>query len=296
MQALGAPERTPMPGPTHRDVTASGIRLRVVEHGEGPPIVLVHGLFMDHRTWDGVRSELSDRYRIITPDLPGFGQSEKPSPNRFPYGIDAFAEAIADLYAGLELGRAALVGHGLGGAVVLTLAARHPELVSHLVLVSPLVPPERPSLESRLARLPFVGNLVFRQLVGRSLFRAYFRERMLSSSAGAASERIDAFYDAFNSPAARGSALATLRSCADPRPALAQTSRIQTPTLVIWGHGDALSPARFGQRLAREIRGAGFEQLDAGHAPQEERPREVARLVARFLGDGQPERATHVRG
>jgi pimeloyl-ACP methyl ester carboxylesterase len=288
MQALGAPERNPMPGPTRRDVTASGIRLRVVEDGDGLPIVMVHGLFMDHRTWDGVRAELRDRYRIITPDLPGFGQSEMPAPSRFPYDIEAFAEAIADLYAGLELGRAALVGHGLGGAVVLTLAARHPELVSHLVLVSPLVPPERPSLESRIARLPFIGNLVFRQLVGRGLFRAYFRERMLSSSAGAASERIDAFYEAFNSPAARGSALATLRSCADHRTALAQTSRIQTPTLVIWGHADALSPARFGQRLAREIRGAGFELLDAGHAPQEERPREVARLVARFLGSAPP--------
>lgn len=295
MQALGAPEPNPMPGPTHRDVTASGIRLRVVEDGAGVPIVMVHGLFMDHRTWDGVRLELRDQYRIITPDLPGFGQSEKPSPSRFPYGIDAFAGAIADLYAGLELGRAALVGHGLGGAIVLTLAARHPELVSHLVLVSPLVPPERPSLETRLARVPFVGNLVFRQLVGRSLFRAYFRERMLSRGADAASERIDAFYDSFNSPAARGSALATLRSCADSRPALAQTSRIQTPTLVIWGHDDALSPARFGQRLAREIRGAGFEQLDAGHAPQEEQPKDVARLVARFLGTGQPEPARHVR-
>jgi len=296
MQALGAPEHEPLPGPTHRDVTASGVRLRVVEEGRGPPIVLVHGLFMDHRTWDGVRHELRDQYRIITPDLPGFGQSEKPPSSRFPYGIDAFAEAIADLYAGLELGRAALVGHGLGGAIVLTLAARHPELVSHLVLVSALVPPERPSFESRLARVPFVGNLVFRQLVGRGLFRAYFRERMLSSTAPAQSERIDAFYDAFNSPAARGSALATLRSCADPRPALAQTSRIQTPTLVIWGHGDALSPARFGQRLAREIRGAGFEQLDAGHAPQEEKPKDVARLVARFVDDGQPANARHVRG
>lgn len=291
MQALGAPEPKPMPGPAHRDVTASGIRLRVVEEGTGAPVVLVHGLFMDHRTWDGVRSELSQQYRVITPDLPGFGQSEKPAPARFRYDIDAFAEAIADLYAGLELGRAALVGHGLGGAVVLTLAARHPELASHLVLVSPLIPPEHPSLESRLARLPFVGNLVFRQLVGRGLFRAYFRERMLSNPAGAKIERIDAFYESFNSPAARGSALATLRSCADTRPVLAQTSRIQTPTLVIWGHGDTVSPARFGQRLAREIRGSGFELLDAGHAPQEERPREVARLVARFLGPSQSEPA-----
>jgi len=283
MQPLGSDQRDPAPSRAERDVTASGIRLRVVEGGAGPPVVLVHGLFMDHRTWDGVRVDLSQRFRVITPDLPGFGQSEKPPPQRFPYGIDAFVEAIADLYAGLELGRAALVGHGIGGAVALSLAARHPELVSHLVLVSPWLHSEHPAPESRLARLPLVGNLVFKQLVGRGLFRSYFRERLRWQREAAASDRIDAFYEAFNTPAARGSALATLCATADTRAVLAQTARIQTPTLVIGGHADRLCPPRTGQRLAREIRGAGFELLDAGHAPQEEHPRELAALITRFL-------------
>ena len=83
-------------------------------------------MFVDHTSWDRVAEQMAGRFRVIAPDLPGFGASEKPPPNRFPYGIDAFAEAIADLYAGLELGRASVVGHGLGGAVALTLSARHP--------------------------------------------------------------------------------------------------------------------------------------------------------------------------
>lgn len=258
--------------------------MRVVEDGSGPPVVFVHGLFVDHRIWDGVRSVLHDRLRVITPDLPGFGQSEKPAPNRFPYGIDAFAETIADLYAGLELGRTALVGHGLGGAIALTLAALHPELVSHLILVAPLSYSERPRAESRLARLPFFGNLVFKQLVGRGLFRAYFRERLLSPGANVEIDRIDAFYESFNSPAARGSALATLRSCSDTRTVTARTSRIRSPTLVLWGRSDSLYPPSFGPRLAREIRGAAFDLLDTGHLPQEERPDELAFHIARFLG------------
>ena len=101
--------------------------------GNGPPVVLLHGLFVDHRIWDGVTAALAEEFRVVAPDLPGFGESEKPGPSRFDYGVDAFAEAIADLYAGLEIGRAALVGHGLGAAIALTVAARHPELVSHLV-------------------------------------------------------------------------------------------------------------------------------------------------------------------
>jgi pimeloyl-ACP methyl ester carboxylesterase len=240
-------------------------------------------MFVDGRCWDGVRGALRDAFRVITPDLPGFGQSEKPPPSRFPYGIDAFAEGIADLFAGLELGRSAIVGHGLGGAVALTLAASHPELVSHLILVGPLSYSERPRLESSLAKLPFVGNLVFKQLVGRGLFRTYFRERLLAPGADVPNERIDAFYDSFNSPAARGSALATLRSSADTRTVIARTSRIQAPTLILWGRGDSLYPPSYGPRLAREIRGAAFDLLDAGHLPQEERPTELAFHIARFL-------------
>ena len=279
-------ESAPTPARSERDVTASGVRLRVVEDGEGQPVVLIHGLFMDHRTWDHVRSTLSAEFRVITPDLPGFGQSEKPPPSRFPYGIDAFTEAVADLYAGLELGRAVLVGHGLGAAVALTLAARHSELVSRLVLIAPWMHPERAALENRLAKLPLFGSLLLRQIVGRGVFRAYFRDRLFSerSLAHVDPARIDAFYESFNSPAARGSALATLRSLADTRAVMAQTRRIQTPTLVICGHDDPLCEARFGQRLSREIRGSHFELLDTGHLPQEERPSDVARLIRRFVG------------
>lgn len=272
-----------MTNPVHRDVTASGVRLRVVEHGAGPAVVMIHGLFVDSRSWDGVREQLSSDFRVITPDLPGFGQSEKPAPSRYPYGLDAFAEGIADLFAGLEVGRAALVGSGLGGAVALVLAAHHPELVSRLVLVGPLTYSERPRLESNLARLPVIGNLVFKQVVGRSLFRSYFRERLLSEGANVSAERIDSFYESFNSPAARSGVLATLRATADTRTVVALTSRIQTPTLILWGRDDELYPSNAGPRLARAIRGAAFDVLDTGHLVQEERPDELSFHIRRFL-------------
>jgi pimeloyl-ACP methyl ester carboxylesterase len=268
---------------TTRDVAASGVRLRVVERGSGPKLVLLHSLFMDHSTWNAVAAELSPDHTVITPDLPGYGESEKPAPSRFGYDVDAFTNAIADLYAALSLGRATVVGHGLGGAIALTLAARHPELVSELVVVDPLAEVARPWLYGRLAHLPLAGSLVFKQLLGRSLFGAYFRELFLANPASISNERLDAYYESFNTPAARGSVLATLRQTVDARPVAAQTSRIQTPTLVLWGRQDRLLPASVGQRLAREIHGARFELLDAGHAPQEERPRELADAVRRFL-------------
>lgn len=266
-----------------RDVTASGVRLRVVEHGSGTKLVLLHSLFMDHSTWSAVAAELCSEYRVITPDLPGYGESEKPAPGRFAYDIAAFTSAVADLYAALSLGRATVVGHGLGGAVALTLAARHPELVDKLVVVDPLAESAAPWVFGRLAHLPLAGSLVFKQLLGRSLFGAYFRELFLANPRAISNSRLDNYYQSFNEPAARGSVLATLRATVDTRPVAAQTSRIQKPTLILWGHRDRLLPPSVGQRLAREIRGARFELLDAGHAPQEERPRELCEALRRFL-------------
>lgn len=275
----------------HRDVVARGIRVRVEEAGAGPPVVFIHGLFVDHATWDGVLAELMSEMHCVAPDLPGFGESEKPPPSRFDYDVDAFTEVIVDLYAGLGLGRAALVGHGLGGAIALNVAARHPELVSRLVLIDAQYHVATPTWDRRLAQLPFVGGLLFKQLYTRITFRAFFRERVLSGrSANVTTERVDRYYDLFSSPAARGSALAALRASSDTRKVAAQTSRVQPPTLVVWGRHDKALPAAFGQRLAREIRGAGFVLLDAGHAPQEECPVELTRAIVEFLRDDRPSR------
>jgi pimeloyl-ACP methyl ester carboxylesterase len=271
-----------------RDVKANGVRLRVTEKGSGPSLLLLHGLFMDHSTWDAVGDVLASSYRVVAPDLPGFGQSEKPPENRFPYGINSFADAVLDLYAGLELGRAVLVGHALGGAVAIALAARHPELISRLVLVDALCYPARADLAHRVALAPLIGGFAFKQLWGKSTFKAYFKESYLSRDARIPSARLDHYYEAFNTPAARASALATLRATRDTRSVVAHIARISMPTLVLWGRDDTLYPAALGQRMSREIRDAGFQLLGAGHVPHEEQPAAVAEAIERFCQSPRP--------
>ena len=109
-----------------------------------------------------------------------------------------------------------------GGAVALSLAARHPELVARLVLVDALCYDAPLGVQQRLALVPLVGGLVFKQLWGYRNFRAYFRERVLLPGAPVPSERIEHYYRLFNTPAARGSALATLRATVDTRPVIAR--------------------------------------------------------------------------
>jgi pimeloyl-ACP methyl ester carboxylesterase len=269
----------------YRDVTASGVRVRVSESGSGPTLLLLHGLFLDNTTWNGMREILSEHHRVVTPDLPGFGTSEKPHPSRFAYSIESYAEVVADLYAGLELGRATLVGHCLGGAIAITLAARHPELVSELALVAATCEPPRLGAYGRLGLLPVVGGLVLKQLWNRQIFRAFFREQLLGPGSAVGGDVIDAYYTAFNEPAARTSAHETLSAWLDTRPLATRVSGLRLPTLVAWGNADRVVPASVGQKLARSIPDARLELLDAGHLPQEERPVELASVMLRFVGE-----------
>lgn len=196
--------------PVTRDVAARGARIRFVEAGSGPPLVLIHDYLASRLAWDDVLPRLAAHFRVIVPDLPGFGESEKPSPSRYHYGFDGFSESLVDLLAALGLGRVSVCGHAMGGAVALTMAAAHAHVVEKLVLVNPLVYPPRTDALSRLAGVPLLGPFVFKQLYGRALFRTRF--------AGTAAARREQLFELFDVPAAREAAYATMCSILDTRP------------------------------------------------------------------------------
>src|SRR5579872_3044995 len=152
------PERRDPLQPITRDVAARGARIRFVEAGRGPPLLLVHDYLASRVEWDDVLTRLSARHHVIAPDLPGFGESEKPPASRYRYDFDAFSESLVDLVAALGLVRLSVCGHALGGAVALTIASEHGHLVEKLVLVNPLVYPPRPGSLARIAGVPIVGD------------------------------------------------------------------------------------------------------------------------------------------
>lgn len=263
------------------DVSARGVRLRVAEQGSGPSVLLLHGFLMSRQAWDGVVPRLSGRFRVVVPDLPGFGESEKPAPGRFDYGVEAFSECVADLIAAVKLGRTHVVGHGHSGAIALALATKHPEFVARLSLVDPLVyPPQR---KAGLLSMPVLGAFFFKQLYGRALFRNYFRDNIFSPGADIPLSQVDAFYEAFNSPSARESAFATMNAFQDTRATTARLSRIQVPSFIVWGRHDALNPSQYGQRLARELNSSRLEVMETGHAPHMEQPERFTEVLTDFL-------------
>jgi pimeloyl-ACP methyl ester carboxylesterase len=265
----------PRQPPLTRDVAARGARIRFSEAGDGPPLVLIHDYLASRMAWEEVVPRLATRFHVIAPDLPGFGDSEKPPPGRYRYDFGGFAESIVDLLAAIGLGRVSLCGHAMGGAVALMLAATYPHVVDKLVLVNPLVYPPRPDAVSRIASVPLLGPLVFKQLYGRALFRSRFH--------GSTERHVDRLFEIFDVPAAREAAYATMLSMLDTRPLTASVPRVTAPTLVAWGRSYRAYPVEQGRRLARELGRARFEVFDCGTSPAEECPEAFATSVMAFL-------------
>ena len=277
-----------------KDVSARGARIRFVEAGAGAPLLLVHDFAATREVWTAAVTRLAQNFRVVAPDLPGFGASEKPDPQRYAYGWDAFSDSLFDLVAALGLGRVHVCGHGMGGGVALSLAARHPALVHKLVLTSALVyPPQEHALE-RAGRVPLVGGLLWRQLMGQTLFRAYVQNTVYSGASRIPVGRAEELYEAFNAPAGRQAAHATLVAIADTRPLVARLPRVGAETLVIWGRDDAVAPIEHGRRLARELHGR-LEVLECGRCPPDEAPDVFSTAVSSFLEPPRSKRGAPAR-
>lgn len=107
-------------------VQANGITQAVALAGNGPPLVLIHGLGWDHSLWTREMAAYADRYTVVAPDLRGHGQTDKPDQ---PYSIRQYAADIAALLDAVGIKRAAVLGFSLGGAILMQLAADRPDLV-----------------------------------------------------------------------------------------------------------------------------------------------------------------------
>src|SRR5919106_6359655 len=116
-----------------RQIELHGHRVSYRVAGEGPLVVLVHGITSTSECWREVMPWLADRYTVLAPDLLGHGESAKP---RGDYSLGAYASGIRDLLAAAGHERATFVGHSLGGGVAMQFAYQFPEMLERLVLVS----------------------------------------------------------------------------------------------------------------------------------------------------------------
>jgi pimeloyl-ACP methyl ester carboxylesterase len=242
----------------------------------------LHGFLSSHRSFGDFAARASNGHRVVSVDLPGHGESEKPSPDRYRYDVDSMADSVLDVIAALGLGRVTLLGHGLGANVALSLAQGRPEVAQHLVVEVPALSAPRGPLPRALLRAPVLGDLSFRQVLGRGAFRRYFGRHVYASTSTENRPLIDECYEAFNTPAARQAAFAVFRHTQDPRSTVARLPRITVPTLVVWGQDEAQQGVEVGRRLCRMLPQGRLEVLP-GKSPHEEAASAFFDVVATFL-------------
>ena len=137
-----------VPGVTHRFIEANGLRFHVAEAGEGEPLLMLHGWPQHWYMWRGVMPRLAERYRVICPDLRGFGWSDAPAGG---YEKETLASDVVALMDAMGLERVKLVGHDWGGYVGFLLGLFHPDRVEGflaLCIVHPWPDPGPPHLDA----------------------------------------------------------------------------------------------------------------------------------------------------
>ncbi len=267
--------------------------------GEGPAVLLIHGMAGSARTWRHVMPELARRYTVLAPDLLGHGESAKPAGD---YSLGAHASSLRDLLVALDVGAVTVVGQSLGGGVAMQLAYQHPELCERLVLVGSGGLGREVSWMVRVFALPgaeyvmpavfpsFVrdaGSKVLSWFESRGIRAPHFEEMWHSYASLVDAENRQAF-------------VRTLRAVVDPGgQAVSAKDRLYlaaaVPTLIVWGDRDPVIPVQHAYDAHAAMPCSRLEIFEGvGHFPHVEDPRRFVEILSDFVESTEPAQRSEI--
>lgn len=261
-----------------------GLRLHYTVEGQGPNLLLLHGVMASLHTWDGWVEQLKRHYRITRFDLPGFGLSDhlRDPAHYTPEHSCNLLEKVLDK---LQIESFHLAGNSLGGFLGWYYAAHRPERLEKLILIDPIAYPQEVPFVIDLVAFPGIGPIARRFspriLVERNIRQVYGDPRQITS------QIVDRYYELMMRANNRFAMVETFRRISawarDPHLSKA-VSKVRCPTLLMWGERDRWVPKRLIARWQQDI-----PQLElklypgVGHMPMEEIPLETARDAHAFL-------------
>jgi pimeloyl-ACP methyl ester carboxylesterase len=278
------------------EVVLHGHEVSYRRAGEGPVLVLVHGIAGSSEQWEPAMRILAEQFTVLAPDLLGHGRSAKP---RGDYSLGAYASGVRDLLLALGHPRATVVGHSLGGGIAMQFAYQFPERTERLVLVSSggLGDEVHPLL--RAATLP--GSEYVLPLIAHSRLRTAGEAvagvlRRLGLRAGPDLAELARGYGSLSDAEARMAFIHSLRAVIDPGgQRVSATDRLylaaDMPTLIVWGRGDRIIPATHAGVAHRGMPGSRLVLLDdSGHFPQLDDPVGFTSALRDFMESTEPAR------
>jgi pimeloyl-ACP methyl ester carboxylesterase len=263
-------------------------RISVLEAGVGEdttPILCLHGLGGTKASFLSTVAALADSYRVIAADLPGFGDSDKPIGAA--YDAPYFSRAVARLMDAMEIERAHLIGNSMGGRIAIEVGLREPDRAERIVLLSPALAWLRRAQWEWILQLarPRLGLI---QPAPRAIVEPLVRRMVPGGNDGWAAAGVDEFLRAFLTPSGRAAFYAAGRNILlDPPEGedglWTRLRELSPETMFVWGRRDQLVPIGFMKHVEEALPAARHVELDCGHVPQMERPRETHRAIRDFL-------------
>jgi len=268
-----------------RYVNIDGISTHYVVEGRGSPVLLIHGFGEFLEVWGYNISPLSGHFTVYALDLPGHGLSEEP---RADYTLDYAARFVTDFMKTLEIERASLVGHSLGGLLCLKVAIDFPEKVNKLVLVDSGGLSREAPLIYRLATLPVLGKAILKPtletVIKHGMKKGFYNPAII------ARDWVDLSYKYLKMPKLKRTLWNLIRSNASIdglHPEVIVTDKlhlVRPPTLLIHGAQDQVIPVDYARLACKLIPNVKCEIIDrCGHCPHIEKAAQFNDLVVTFL-------------
>ncbi len=260
-------------------------RISTLSAGEGDPVICVHGLGGTKASFLPTVAALADGHRVIAMDLPGFGDSVKPIGAA--YDAPYFARAIEALLDELEIERAHLIGNSMGGRVAIEMGLLRPERTGRMALLSPALA----WLRSRRWRwllqapLPMLGLI---QPAPRVITEPIVRNLVPGGKDGWSAAGVDEFLRSYLTPRGRVAFYEAARSIYLDEPHgergfWTRLAQMSPQTLFIWGRHDQLVPLAFRKHVEQALPTARHLELDCGHVPQLEAPKQTHNAIREFF-------------
>ncbi|PKB79909.1 MAG: hypothetical protein BZY88_11005 [SAR202 cluster bacterium Io17-Chloro-G9] len=278
-----------MPRLEHRRINLAGVGLHYIQAGEGPVVLLVHGLATSSATWSHNIEPLADAgYSVLALDLPGFGESDRP--RSLNYGPEAGAGLIHEFLDALDVDRVSLVGNSAGGLISGVFALDHPNRVQRLVLIASGGLGRDVSWGLRILSVPVLGELVYRPRFLSLLKisnRVFYRPQEIPEGS------LSDLHRSRSSPESRRATIQAIRACVT---LFGQKSRcrildrlegLEAPIMTVWGTEDRYIPVSHANMIGMALPRSLVRTIpECGHWPQMEKSAEFNALLIEFLEGG----------